>query len=293
MSVRPLVEIHCEGNDKVGYGHIRRSSTLAAQLERDGLDVRLLGLSQEARRWLPTPSFAGRSADIQIFDSPYGIDDKLRVVRANRQITVALDWFGDAMPDVNIAVYPHAEVRGTRGVYVGFEYILIREEIAMLHRVHATQSAKSVLVFIGGGDLLNQGHEAARLLSWHGLDVTLVQGPLATNRSDGEGYRVLINPEDLPQLLEACDWAVTNGGGCMFETMCVGKAAFVLPQTEAEKKLACFAAEQGAVLGIGLDGLHKFDIAELERVAEKGANLVDGGGAARISAIVRGLYESR
>lgn len=293
MNERSLVEIHCEGNEKVGYGHIRRSSTLAAQLERDGLDVRISGLSEEAKRWLPAPRFAGRSADIQIFDSPYGIDNKIRAARANGQITVALDWFGDAIPDVNIAVYPHGEVRGTRDVYVGFEYILIREKIAMLHRVHATQSAKNVLVFLGGGDMLNQGHEAARLLSRHGLDVTLVQGPLATNMSDGEGYRVLINPEDLPQLLEACDWAVTNGGGCMFEAMCVGKAAFVLPQTEAEKKLACFAVEQGAVLGISLDGLRKFGIAELGSVAERGANLVDGSGAARISTIVRGLYESR
>lgn len=293
MNDRPLVEIFCEGNNKVGYGHIRRSSTLAAQLERDGLDVRILGLSEEARRWLPIPKFAGRSADILIFDSPCGIDDKITAAQAGGQATVALDWFGEVIPDVNIAVYPHGEVLGTKEVHVGFEYILIREEIAMLHRVPATQSAESVLVFLGGGDLLNQGHEAARRLSRQGLDVTMVQGPLATDRSDGEGYRILVNPENLPQLLAACDWAVTNGGGCMFETMCIGKAAFVLPQTEAEMKLARFTTERGAVLGIGLDNLREFGVAELGSVAEKGAKLVDGRGAARISTIVQGLYESR
>lgn len=289
MSNLPLVEIHCEGNEKVGYGHIRRSITLAAQLERDGLDVHISGLSEEARRWLPAPRCAKRSADIQIFDSPSGIDEKIRAAQASGQITVALDWFGEAIPDVNIVVYQHGEVRGIRKVHVGFEYILIRKEIAMLHRKPVTQSTKRVLVFLGGGDMLNQGHVTARLLSRHGLDVTLVQGPLTTNRSDGEGYRVLINPENLPQLLEACDWAVTNGGGCMFETMCVGKAAFVLPQTEAEMRLARFAAERGAVLGIGLDNLRKFGVTELGSVAENGANLIDGHGAVRISTIVQGL----
>lgn len=293
MNDRPLVEIFCEGNGNVGYGHIRRSLTLAAQLERDGVDVRVLGLSEEAVRLLPALKFAGRSASIQIFDSPCGIDDKIRAAQASSQITVALDWFGDAIPDVNIVVYPHSEVRGIRKVHIGFEYILIRKEIALLRRASATQGAESVLVFLGGGDLLNQGHETARRLSRQGLEVTLVRGPLAMNRGDGEGYRVLANPENLPQLLASSDWAVTNGGGCLFEAMCLGKAAFVLPQTEAEMKIARFAEERGAVLGIGLDGLRKFDFAELGSVAERGANLVDGRGASRISTIVRGLYESR
>lgn len=289
MNDRPLVEILCEGSDSVGYGHIRRSLTLAAQLEREGADVRILGLSEDASRLLPAPEFAGRMADIQIFDSPCAIGDRIREARACGQVSVALDWFGETVPDVNIAVYPHGEVRGIKEVHIGFEYILIREEVASHHGTSATHEAKRVLVFLGGGDLLNQGHEAARQLSRQGLDVTLVQGPLAANRGAGDGYRVLVNPADLPQLLAASDWAVTNGGGCLFEAMCMGKAAFVLPQTEAEMRIARFAEERGAVLGIGRDGLRKFDYAELDVVAERGANLVDGRGASRVSSIVRGL----
>jgi len=289
MKGRPLVEILCEGNDRVGYGHIRRSLTLAARLERDGMDVRIQGLSEEASRWLSVPMFAGRSAGIQIFDSPCAIDDRIREAHACGQVSVALDWFGETVPDVNIAVYPHGEVRGTREVHVGFEYILIREEIASFHGASATHGAKRVLVFLGGGDLLNQGHETARQLSRQGLDVTLVQGPLAVNKDAGDGYRVLVNPTDLPQLLAASDWAVTNGGGCLFEAMCMGKAAFVLPQTEAEMKIARFAEERGAVLGIGLGGLREFDCKELGAIAERGANLVDGRGASRVSSIVRNL----
>lgn len=289
MKVRPMVEIFCEGNDSVGFGHVRRASTLAAQLERNGLDVRIAGLSIEAQRLLPAPKFAKSSASIHIFDSPYSIDDEILASHASGHITVALDWFGETLPDVNIAVYPHSEVLGVRRGYVGFEYILIREEMTLLHRTPVTQSTKRVLVFLGGGDLLNQGHETSRRLIQQGFEVTLVQGPLAVNKNAGDGYQVLINPPDLPQLLAASDWAVTNGGACLFEAMCLGKAAFVLPQTEAEMKIARFVEEREAVLGVGLDRLHEFHSAELRTVAEKGYNLVDGRGAERVSEIIRGL----
>lgn len=289
MNDLPLVEIFCEGNDKVGYGHIRRSITLAAQLKRDGVGVRIFGLSEEAGWMLPTPSPASRSAKVQIFDSPCGIDDKIHAAQACGQIAVTLDWFGEAIPDVNIAVYPHSKVRGIKEVYVGFEYVLIREEIALLHRTPATHSAKRVIVLLGGGDLLNQGHETSHWLSEQGFEVTLVQGPLATNKDTGKGYQVLFNPADMPQLLAASDWTVTNGGGCLFEAMCMGKAAFVLPQTEAEMKIAQFAEAKGAVLGVGLGNLRKFHYSELAIVAESGSNLIDGCGAERVSAIVRSL----
>lgn len=289
MKVGPSVEIFCEGNDRVGFGHIRRASTLAAQMERDGLNVRITGLSIEAQRLLPAQKFLSSSASIQVFDSPYRIDDEIFASRSAGHITVTLDWFGDVIPDINIAVYPHCEVRGVRGAYVGFEYILIRKEITLLRPSPVTQSAKRVLVFLGGGDLLNQGHETSRRLSQLGYEVTLVQGPLATNKDAGDGYQVLVNPPDLPQLLASSDWAVTNGGGCLFEAMCIGKAAFVLPQTEAEMKIAQVSEARSAVLGIGLDNLRKFHHDDLEMVANNGSILIDGCGAERISDIIRGL----
>ena len=289
MSARPLVEIYCDGSAKVGYGHIRRCRTLATQLHRDGVDVCILGLSEEARRLLPEPRCTGRLASVQVFDSPCNIDDMLRSAQLHGQITVALDWFGEVIPDVNIVVYPNGEVRGIKEVHIGFEYILLREEIVLRRQTLATYSAKCVLVVLGGGDLLNQGHEVSRRLCEHGLDVTLVQGPLAKNRDTGDGYRVLIDPTDLPQLLAACDWAVTNGGGCLFEAMCMGKAAYVFPQTEAEENIARFAETRGAILGVGSANLRAFGYAELGVVAERGANLVDGLGGSRVSSIIRGL----
>lgn len=284
-----MTEIFCDGNDKVGWGHIRRSSALAARLEKDGIGVRLSGLSESARRMLPTPKHPGVPARVVVFDSHSGIDDQVRSAHERGQTTVALDWFGATVPNVNIAVYPHQEVRATRDSYIGFKYILVREEIAVLHRTQSTGRAKRVLVVIGGGDLLGQGPEAARRLSDEGLDVTLVQGPLAKGLDADVGYRVLVNPPELPQLLASCDWAVTNGGGCLFEALCVGKAPFVLPQTNEELTIARFAEEHGAVLGIGLECLRSFQPGEIRAISDRGLDLVDGRGVERVSSIIRGL----
>ena len=289
MSSIPLIEVYCAGNFEVGYGHIRRCKTLAAQLEKDGVDVCIFGLSDEARFFLPKPKTFPRMADLLLFDSPFNIESRVLAAHSRGQTTVTLDWFGEVTPDVNIAVYPHAEVRGAKKVHVGFEYILIREEILLQRRTLQSINSNKVLVVLGGGDLLNQGHEIAHRLWIEGLEVTLVQGPFVKNVDKGEGYRVLFNPPDLPQLLACSDWVVTNGGGCLFEAMYLGKATFVLPQTEKEEKIAQFAANRGAILGVGFDNLQAFSYAELGEVAEHASNLVDGLGVSRVSSIIRAL----
>lgn len=289
MRDRPLVEIFCDGSTEMGYGHIRRCISLASQLEKDDVEVRIVGLSAEAQRLLPVPSQNGRIACIQIFDSPYNIEQLINAAHSRGQISVALDWFGEFKPDINISVYPHREVLGRKKTYIGFDYILLSEEILLHRQIVSSTKANKVLVVLGGGDLLNQGHEISRLLFQKGLDVTLVQGPFATNSETANGYEVLSNPPDLPQLLATCDWAVTNGGGCLFEAMCIGKAAFVFPQTEAEAKIARYVQKQGGLLGIGYKSLRAFLDSELCAVAERGAKLVDGLGTSRVSSIVRGL----
>lgn len=292
MKKRPLIEIVCDGNEQIGYGHVRRALTLAHELERDGADVQLAGLSPRARDLLPAGAESARypgQAQVAVFDAPAGIEEAMQQAQAAGQLTVALDWFGDLAPDVNIAVYPHDEVKARKETFVGFDYILLREDIASLSHLGASGEARRVLIMLGGGDLLGQGHEAAARLSASGLDVTLVQGPLAGDTSANGGYRVQINPPDLPQLMNTCDWAVTNGGSCYFEMLSLCKAVHVLPQTDAELKIAEYGRDHGAVLGIGIESLRSYSPDELAPVAAQGPALVDGRGAERVSAIIRGL----
>lgn len=287
MSQDCRVDIYCDGDEKIGLGHIRRSCALAAQLEKDGMDVHVYGLSDQARKILPLVNSNTKPASIVIYDSPREIDDLIKSALQKRQTTITLDWFGETAPDINIAIYPHEEVRASRLAYTGFEFIIVREEIRALHWSPPEEEVRRVLVVLGGGDLMRQGHQSAAILCNHGLDVTLVQGPLAIDDAKNEKYRVMVNPLDYPQLLASTDWAVTNGGSCLFEALYCGKAAVVLPQTDKEFTIANIAKEKGAVLGIGINDLRAYERETILNTAERGKELIDGRGVERISSIVR------
>jgi spore coat polysaccharide biosynthesis predicted glycosyltransferase SpsG len=287
MSVTPRIDILCDGNDKIGFGHIRRSQTLAAQLVRDGMLVRVMGNSAQSSVMLPVKTAEDSVPTITIFDTPLDIDEKLSSLAKQGGLTIALDYFGNALPDVNIAVFAHQVVRAKRVTYVGFEYILIRDEISGLRGNVCSERSGRVMVMLGGADILGQGHLAAQALVQAGFRVTLIQGPYAVSYPRCSNYEVCTNPSNLPELFARCDWAVTSGGGSLFEGLCLGKAVHVLPQTAAEERIARHFDSRGGLLGIGLDSLRAYSVNEVINIAAKGAHLVDGLGAQRVSQIVR------
>jgi len=287
MKASYRIDILCDCNNKVGLGHIRRSLTLAGQLESEGAAVRLIGLSEQSREMLPPATLGDSEPSITIFDSPFDVEERIVKLTELGGLSVALDYFGRAIPDVNIAVFAHKQVRAKRVSYVGFEYILIREEISLLRGCSPTGRADRVMVMVGGGDILGQGHIAAQILTAAGCDVTLVRGPFSGSRGECAKYEVRITPPDLPELFAGCDWAVTSGGGSLFEGLCLGKAVHVLPQTDAETRIAHHIAARKGLLGIGLDSLRAYTPLEVFEVGERGSRFVDGLGARRVSKIVR------
>ena len=282
----PSVDLVCDGGFGIGYGHIRRTLALAEELRNAGVEVRVLALSRQAELLIPQqPQYDG-DAPVVVFDSPSGVDDCMIRARMAGRCVVALDWFGDFEPDVAIVIYPHQSVRARFRSYIGTEYQIIRNAIVAQPR---NVEGEGVVVMLGGGDVMGQGHAAAKQLSEQGLLVTLIQGPLASGPKEVNGYKVLFNPPDLPILLASSAWMVTNAGGCMFESMYLGKATVALPQTEAEQALACFGLKHGALLGIGKGHLRPYLREEIRPVACAAAKLIDGKGAQRVAEIVGGL----
>jgi spore coat polysaccharide biosynthesis predicted glycosyltransferase SpsG len=280
------IELVCDGSHSIGYGHVRRTLTLAEALRRDGRRVRVRGMSHQAQSLLPSKIAQEDDAAVVVFDAPAGVDPWIRRARDAGQVVVALDWFGEVEPDVAIVVYPHHLVRARQRSYVGLEYQMIRAEITEQHRC---LEGEGVVVMLGGGDVRGQGHLAAGHLANQGLRVSLIQGPLATDCEPKVQYEVLVDPHDLPARLASSAWVVTNGGSSMFEAMYLSKAVVALPQTDAEKILATFALERGALLGIGLKYLRRYDREELHPTALRAAALIDGRGAQRVAEIVGAL----
>ncbi len=289
MNIMPLIEIFCDGNEQIGYGHIKRSCELASYLEKFGLQVRLTGLSDTAKKLLPVSHHTSEEATIALFDCMEGMDKEILAVKQKGIPVVTLDWFGKETPDVNIVIYPHHEVLAKKEKHIGFEYIIIRNDIASLKPIALVENKKNALVCIGGGDLLGQAHKAANTLTKLGYDVTLVQGPLAKDKSETKEFKVVVNPPNFPQLLKECDIAVTNGGGCLFEALYLGKPTIVLPQTDYEMSIAQYAKQTNALLGIGIENIKLFSHEECISASENGKKLIDGKGLERICSIIKKL----
>jgi spore coat polysaccharide biosynthesis predicted glycosyltransferase SpsG len=290
MNLASRVDIFCDGNSKIGYGHIRRSSVLAAELNNAGIETNLYGLSSNARQILPKAKTVESPAKVLVFDTPEELNEKINAAQLRNQTVVTLDWFGEVLPDINIVVFPHAVAKAKRQVFTGFDYILMHQDILTCPKLSASGNAESVLICLGGGDVLGQSAVAAQQLCDLGLNVKLVLGPLAQHHQHHKvAYSVLVNPPNLSQLMVTADWLVVNGGGCLFEALYLQKPVFVLPQSEAENAIANHIDRQGAVLGIGLERLRLFNSDELSRVSAQVTGLVDGQGCNRVTKIIRGV----
>ncbi len=282
------VEIFCDGNKNIGLGHIRRSTALCEHLMTKGVNACLTGISATASSLIPRQKYAGGKSKVDVFDIFEGIGDRIEQAKKDNKVCVTLDWFGKAIPDINIVVYPHKQVFAQKHSYVGFDYIMLRDEITRLREKEPSTGGSKVFICLGGGDLQNQGYATALKLTNLGLDVTLVCGPLSARiDSENSNFKVLVNPPDFARLLSECDWVVTNGGGCFFEAACLGKAAYILPQTDMEMAIAKYAEEKSAILGIGVEGLRNFELQKIRTVATKAFSIIDGAGLERVSAIIK------
>ena len=289
MKEKTVVEIFCDGNPIIGFGHIRRSIALANFLNKQNISVKLSGLSEDATKYLPQSDYINGKTQICVFDSMIGIDSRIAEAKKKGKITVTLDWFGDTVPDINIVVFPHQEVKALKMSYVGFENIIIRDEILSLKPKKQNTGWQNVIVSLGGADLLKQSYQVAELLCKLDYKVTVVQGPLTNPSLTTKSFHVLHNPRNFPEILNSCDWAVTNGAGCLFETLFLGKPTFVLPQTPFEWRITNFVGGKKAILGAGIENVMDFSNEEFEAVSKNGMNLIDGQGLRRIYNIIKEL----
>lgn len=283
-----LIRLVCDGGGPLGLGNLRRSTTLALALKACGHRVRVETASPQAQALLPAeaPADVG-TADLILLDIPYAAHHLVAEARSQSLPIAALDYEGDAPPDLTISLWS----RGTAPVggreAAGLEYAIIRDDVASLAPARA---GSGVLIVMGGGDADGLGERAARQLAEAGQQVTLIDGPLAqpTMNLPPEVVRVRV-PEDLARRMAACSWAVTSGGSCMLEMLCLGKPTHVLPRTHFERGFADLVAERGALLGLGLETLRPPVAAQAAVAAETGRRLIDGRGCSRIAALLEDL----
>jgi len=279
------IQIYCDGGSKTGYGHISRSKALLSFLISQGLNSSIYGISNESNSLIGSDCHDNKDAKIIIFDSHKNLDKLILKEKNNNKTVITLDWFGKENPDYNIIVFPHFKPNSIIKSYVGFKYVIIRDEILILKETIKIQN--KALVCIGGGDLLNQGHLASESLYKKGFDVTLIIGKSGKKAFDTKMYKVLNNPKNFSELLASSSFVVTNGGGCMFESVFLNIPTWALPQTKFENNVVNCFINSNSIAGQGLDSLRNFKIEKLQIMNNK--NIIDGLGKNRIFKIINNL----
>jgi spore coat polysaccharide biosynthesis predicted glycosyltransferase SpsG len=276
----PVVRIICDGGGPFGFGNLRRTATLAAEFKRQGYGVHVEAVSDQAR-WLlpPSPRDAG-GANVWLLDIPYDADAWVDRARQSGLPVSALDFQGQAAPDLDISIFMRGTAPAVGQRLVGLCYAIVGPEFAALA---PAPPGHGVVIVIGGGDQAGLGERAALVLYDQGCEVTLIDGPLATiGTALPTTVRRLAAPLDLAARMASCAWGVTSGGGAMLEMMCLGKPIHVLPRTPHEAALARTVFDRGGLLGIGLESLRAPSAEACARVAATARDLVDGRGATRI-----------
>ena len=81
--------------------------------------------------------------------------------------------------------------------------------------------------------------------------------------------------------MASCDWAITNGGMTLLELMSLAKPVWVIPQTQAENRLANKLLKAKAILGIGEKILIP-SISQKKIIAKAASLIIDKKGMERI-----------
>ncbi len=277
------IQIYCDGGIKAGYGHISRSKSLCSFLIGKGFNSSIYGISDESNFLIGEKSFENKDAEIVLFDSHRNLDKLIIKEKKKNKFVITLDWFGKEKPDYNIIIHPHSKPKAKIKCFIGFEYIIIRDEILLLKKTKKIKN--KALVCIGGGDVLDQSYLAAEYLYHKGLNVTVVNGKTNEKSLTSKKFEVLNNPKNFPELLAESSFVVTNGGGCMFESIYLNTLTWALPQTKFEKNVVNSVFDSNYIVGQGINSLKSLELDKLEQ-KNKGT-LIDGLGKNRIFNIIQ------
>ena len=195
---------------------------------------------------------------------------------------------------------------------LGTEFALLRREFRQLvpgERVHR-RAARNLLVTLGGSDPANATTKilhGLKSIDIAGLHAKVVVGAANPHRRDiahaaahcDHRVEVLDSRIDMPDLMLWADAALISGGSTCWELLYLGVPSLVVVLAENQEGIARGLAQHGAGVSLGwASGLADPAMRTVERVLldqdirerldAQGRALVDGQGASRIVAAMRG-----
>jgi UDP-2,4-diacetamido-2,4,6-trideoxy-beta-L-altropyranose hydrolase len=196
---------------------------------------------------------------------------------------------------------------------LGIEYALLRPEFLAWGdwRRSVPEQARRVLVTMGGADPENVTLKIIHAL-WQlrlpSMEVKIVVGPAnphlealrAATRAARHPMELMTDVADMPPLMAWADVALSAGGSTCWELAFMGLPSFLLTLAENQAGIPRALDARGAAIDLGwhtqvseagvatalAELIH--DPARRREMIERGREIIDGAGAGRVAAILRG-----
>lgn len=194
--------------------------------------------------------------------------------------------------------------------FLGPAYALLRDEFRQARMAMQARDGKvrRLLVMFGGADADNLTGQTMQVLAAMNLPETGVDVVVSRQHPQREqigeicrrkGFNFHVQPPNLAQLMAAADMAIGAGGVTMWERCCLGLPCLVICAAQNQRLQIDDAVQAGLVAAAANpDELAVFlrqqvpalmaDADTCKLLAQNGMRMVDGLGAARIAAYMRG-----
>jgi spore coat polysaccharide biosynthesis predicted glycosyltransferase SpsG len=278
---RPVVVFRVAGASGLGFGHVRRCWTLAAELGAEA-DVRFVTATPEAADVLGAAGFvasaeatsgdlslleatlaAAERAVVAVVDDPDLPGEAVLELRRRAPVAVIDDACTRVLPadlvingSAGAEDLPHRGAPETRYL-LGPDYMILRREFARAPvRPRAAKEIRRVLLLGGGGAAVGAVLDAtlrALEAALPAAEVEVVVGPFAPMPALSRGRPVMVHrdPRDIRALMLAADLAVTGGGQTAYELAATATPAVGLRLAENQRVNLRGLAAAGVLVDVG------------------------------------------
>jgi UDP-2,4-diacetamido-2,4,6-trideoxy-beta-L-altropyranose hydrolase len=282
------IAFRCDGDGRVGAGHVARCLQLANAFRSGGDDVVLVGCYEGVAAALieavgvatlpadDTPAGLPGQVDLAVIDSYEIGPGAMTAAAAAVPVVVVLD--AGAAPQDTIGFDYHADADAPVG---GLGYAPVDPRYVAARR---RRGFERVLISVGGGDAgAALRGEAAQAVRSAGLVATMPG-------TDGS------RPTGLLEEVAAADVAIGAAGVTAYEMACAGLPAVLVPVARNQRRIAVTLAQQGTALAThdisaALRRLRETDLRR--RLARRGPAAVDGYGSFRARDALRAAVQGR
>lgn len=316
-----------EGNNKIGMGHIYRTSNLALVLKKRGHKIIFLSRSKILKEIIPQKI-------LLIFNTGSKIDLKKKIEEINPDISI-VDKLEESSEILNILkkyskligidytsknknifqyginiLYPNSGIKEIS--LSGFEYAIINPKFVS-KRFYVKKHPKSIIVLQGGSDTKCFTVKILNALNHLQDDykITAILGPAFNcwkklkkiSNKYKRNLRLIHNPKDLLKEMMTHDLAITAGGMTLLELCRLGIPSIIICGEDFENETAKLIENKGfgKNLGYGEQVSQKIILSATRNLLEnynlrtkmskKGKMIIDVKGAKRVTRIIEDIGE--